>query len=419
MKKLLNVLSVLILTVLLVSACGPPATPTEAPTEEVTEAPTQEVTEAPTQEATEPPVEAEPVYIGLSQPLSGAGGTMGQLIRKGFDLAIEEINAAGGVLGGREIVAIWEDNQGDPAEAVSVVEKLIERDQVHILVCCYQSSATLATQPTIAKTGTPTLNWISSNPTITEQGYDWFFRIKPTSNQESGAIADWVVNELGWQKVAFIAVNNDWGRGEVSAYKEILTATGAEVVFEEYHQQGESDHYAILTGLKGSGADGVIMTTDYEQLSNLSKQFVELGLDMGRMLTSGNQPNVVGNLTGPEVVEGMYATTPYLDYDANDPQAATPANKHFYEAYVERYPDADPPSFGEAEGYVGANLLADVIERAGSSDREDIIQAFQETNLDTIRGPVRFDENGQMIVTIWVRQYKDGRFTVLFEGSSE
>jgi branched-chain amino acid transport system substrate-binding protein len=418
MKKLLSVLSVLLLAILVISGCAPSAAPTEAPAEEVTEAEVEEAAEEP-EEAAEAPAEGEPVPIGLSQPLSGAGGTMGQLIRKGFDLAVEEINASGGVLDGQPIAPIWEDNQGDPAEAVAVVEKLIERDEVPLLVCCYQSSATLATQPTIAKSETPTLNWISSNPTITEQGYDWFYRIKPTSYQESGAIADWVVNDLGWNKVAFIAVNNDWGRGEVSAYKEILTGAGAEVVFEEYHQQGESDHYAILTGLKQSGVDGVIMTTDYEQLSNLNKQFVELGIDMGRMLTSGNQPHVVGNLTSPEVVNGMYATTAYLDYSPDDPEAATPENQHFYEAYMEKYPDADPPSFGEAEGYVGAYILADVIERAGSLDQEALVKAFQETNLDTIRGPVRFDENGQMIVTVWVRQYDDGAYNVLFKGTSE
>ena len=416
MKKLLHLISILVLVALFLGACGTTTTPTD----ETTAPPLEEPTEEPIEEPTEESTEMEPIYIGLSQPLSGSGGVMGQLIRKGFDLRIEEINAAGGVLAGRQIVPIWEDNQGDPAEAVAVIEKLIERDQVPILVCCYQSSATLAAQPTIESYGgIPTLNWISSNPTITEQGYEWFFRIKPTSNQESGPIADYLVNELGWKKVAFIAVNNDWGRGEVTAYSTILAEAGAEVVFEEYHQAGESDHYAILTGLRDSGADGVVMTTDYEQLSNLNKQFVELGLEMGRLLTSGNQPHVMGSLTSLDVVNGMYATTAYLDYDPKDPDSYTAENRHFYEAYLAAYPEEEPPSFGEAEGWVGASILADVINRAGSLDRDALIQAFQETDLETIRGRVQFDENGQMIQTIWVRQYVDGGYEVLFEGTSE
>lgn len=404
--KTLHLLFAIVIVATLLVACAAP-TPTAAPA-----APAAPATSAPAKA----PASGEPIAIGLSKPLSGAGGTLGQLEKKGFDLAIKEINAAGGVLG-RPLKTIWEDNKGDPAEGVATVTKLLERDKVSFLVCCYQSSVTLAAQPIIAKYGTPTLALIPSNPTLTEKGYNWFFRIKPTSNQESGAVVDYVVNKMGWKKVAFIAVNNDWGRGEVTAYKAAVTKVGAQVVFEEYHQTGELDFYAMLTKLKNAGADGVIMTTDYEQLGNLNKQFVELGLKIGRMLTSGNQPHVVAGLTSKEVTDGMYATTAYLDYSPDDPAAAFELNKRFYEAYMKEYPGTDAPSFAEANGYTGAFIVADAIKRAGSLDKDAISKALKETNLQTVRGPVRFDQNGQMQVTVWVREYKGGKYKVLFSSA--
>jgi branched-chain amino acid transport system substrate-binding protein len=327
----------------------------------------------------------ETIKIGLIQPLTGSVAYNGTTDVNGSKLALDEVNARGGVLG-KKVELIIEDGQCKPANSVNAAEKLIQRDKVVALSGAFCSSSTLAVMPIAANYKLPLITGVSSSAELTEKGNPWFFRATETDALLAKSFSKILYDQLKLRKVAYIGVNDDFGRGGVAEFEKQMTALGGTTVMKEYFEHGTSDFYTLLTKLKSSGADGVFVAAETQDGSIFVKQKAELGLTTKVFGVGSWATADFIKLTG-ESSEGIYAAVPYAS------TMTTPKNKAFVEAYTARYKEA--PGKYSAAGYNAINILVDAIGRAGSTDADKLREALGKTKYDGPNGHFEFDEKGQ------------------------
>ncbi|MAY10656.1 MAG: branched chain amino acid ABC transporter substrate-binding protein [Alcanivorax sp.] len=323
--------------------------------------------------------------IGLIQPLTGSVAYNGTADANGARLAVKERNANGGVLG-KQVELIIEDGQCSPANSVNAAEKLIQRDRVTSLVGAFCSSATSAVMPVARKYKVPFLSGVSSEASLTEKGNPYFFRSAETDALLGQAFSKLLADNLGLKKVAYIGVNDDWGRGSVKAFESELSAHGVDTAMVEYFNHGATDFYTLLTKLRSSGADGVFVAAETQDGSTLVKQIKQFGIDMDVFGVGSWATSDFINITG-EAAEGIYAAVPYV---ANQDGAR---NKKFVKDYATAYDHA--PGKYAAAGYNSLNIMMDAIERAGATDADAILGGLKATDYQAPNGRYRFTSKGQ------------------------
>jgi branched-chain amino acid transport system substrate-binding protein len=325
------------------------------------------------------------IKVGVIQPLTGSVAYNGTTDVNGSKLALDEINAKGGVLG-KKMELVMEDGQCRPANSVSAAEKLIQRDKVVAISGAFCSSSTLAVMSVAANYKLPLITGVSSSAELTEKGNPWFFRATETDALLAKAFSKILYDQLKLRKIAYVGVNDDFGRGGVAEFEKQMTALGATTVMKEYFEHGTSDFYTLLTKLRSSGADGVFVAAETQDGSIFVKQKAELGLT-NKVFGVGSwaTPDFM-KLTG-DASEGIYAAVPYAS------TMTTPKNKAFVAAYTDRYHEA--PGKYSAAGYNAISILAEAISRAGSTDPEKLRDALAKTDYEGPNGHFQFDSKGQ------------------------
>ncbi len=325
------------------------------------------------------------VKVGVIQPLTGSVAYNGTTDVNGIKLALAEINAKGGVLG-KKVELVIEDGQCKPANSVNAAEKLIQRDKVVGLIGAFCSSATAAIMPVAQSSKIPLITGVSSAANLTEKGNPWFFRATETDALLAKSFAKILVNQLALKKVAYIGVNDDFGRGSVDEFEKQMTALGATTVMKEYFEHGTSDFYTLLTKLKASGADGAFVSAETQDGSTFVKQKAELGLPT-KVFGVGSWATADFMQLAGQAANGIYAAVPYAS------TMKTPKNEAFVKAYQEQYKVA--PGKYSAAGYNTLNILVDAIARAQSTDADKIREALLKTDYEGPNGHFRFDDKGQ------------------------
>ncbi|WP_456662121.1 ABC transporter substrate-binding protein [Bradyrhizobium sp. LB13.1] len=323
--------------------------------------------------------------IGVIQPLTGSVAYNGTTDVNGIKLALGEINAKGGVLG-KKVELVVEDGQCKPANTVNAAEKLTQRDKVVVLIGAFCSSATAAIMPVAQSAKVPLVTGVSSAANLTEKGNTWFFRATETDALLAKSFAKILVNQLKLKKVAYIGVNDDFGRGGVEEFEKQMSALGATTVMKEYFEHGTSDYYTLLTKLKASGADGAFVAAETQDGSTLVKQKAELGLSIKVFGVGSWATADFMQLAGP-AANGIYAAVPYAS------TMKTPKNEAFVKAYQDQYKAA--PGKYSAAGYNTLNIVVDAIARAQSTDSDKVREALLRTDYEGPNGHFRFDEKGQ------------------------
>ncbi len=327
----------------------------------------------------------ETIKIGVIEPLTGSVAYNGLASLNGAKLAVERRNAAGGVLG-RKIELVVEDGQCRPANSVNAAEKLIQRDKVVALQGAFCSSATAAVMPVAEKYKVPLLTGVSSKADLTEKGLQYFFRSAETDRLMSKTFSKILAEKLQLKSVAYIGVNDDWGRGGVEDFSKDLEALGVKTVMKEYFDHGATDFYTLLTKLRASKADGVFVAAETQDGSILVKQFKEMGLQtkifgVGSWATA----DFIG-LTGA-ASEGIYAAVPYASSLPGE------RNKAFVDLYATAFKEK-PGKYGAA-GYNAMNILMDAIARAGKTEPDAIRDALRKTDYQAPNGRYRFTDKGE------------------------
>jgi branched-chain amino acid transport system substrate-binding protein len=346
------------------------------------------------------------VKMGVLMPTTGTLAYDGGITIEGIKLAVEEINAKGGINGATKIDLVVEDSAGIPATSVAAMEKLVGIHKVSAVIGDFASSCTLASMEVAKREKVSLITPISLAPKITQVGNIWVFRACDNSTMIANAFTKYAVKDKNLRKWSFIGVNTDYGRGSVEAFSKSVKELGGEIVVVEYFQQGETDYYSILTKLKGTETQGLCLLGETMDLSRVVNQFYELGMAQKIVLmdpTSGTFNDKFVELTKGKA-EGLIGASRF------SASLQTPKARSFVGAYKKRY-GREPEKYAQA-GYDTVHMVAQAIARANSIDPVAVRDALTKTQYEGPQGKAYFDDTNQLIIDEYIIAFKGGKFAV-------
>jgi branched-chain amino acid transport system substrate-binding protein len=352
-----------------------------------------------------PPPPNEPIKVGEFASLTGKDATFGISSHEGTLMAIEEINAAGGVLG-KQIQLLTEDTQCKPGESATVVNKLISRDNVIAILGEVASTRSMEAAKICQDNHTPMISPSSTNPDVTKTG-DYIFRVCFIDPFQGTVMANFASKTLHMKRVAvFTDVKSDYSKGLAKFFKERFVADGGEIVTELDYNGGDKDFKAQLTAIKAANPEGVFVPGYYTECALISVQARQLGLNVPLFGGDGWESSKLLEIGG-DAVEGDYFSTHYNAAVGSD------VSKKFVADYEKRWNGKVPDALG-ACGYDSAIVLVDAIKRAGSTDPEKLRDAIAATtNFPAVTGNITIDENRNATKSAVILQVKNGKFQYL------
>jgi branched-chain amino acid transport system substrate-binding protein len=321
------------------------------------------------------------VKVGFIAPTKSLVGAQ---VLQGAQTAVDMVNAAGGILGGRKIELIEYDTAFQPNEGVAAAQRLVNQDGVKVIAGEISSTVALAVLQVVRTTGTLFVAAVPKHPDITKSGYDRVFRLNSTTAMDA-EFNDVLKNEVKPQKVAVIAENSDFGRLTIDNMKSLF---GPQVVLAETYEMNQSDFSTLVTKTKASGADLIcIAGSNMEQYGGILRMQHELKVPGRRCLMPG-----ILNSKGVEAAgigaEGVFSADIYV------PSLTGELNRKFVETFQSRF--KHPPEKIEALGFESVWLVAQAMTKAGTADDAGkISDAIRSNTWNTPRGDVKFDANGQ------------------------
>lgn len=342
------------------------------------------------------------IVIGEFASLTGKEATFGQSSHEGTVLAVEEINAAGGVLG-KKVKLIHEDNGSKPGESANAVNKLIAKDGVVAVLGEVASSRSLEAAPICQSAKIPQISPSSTNPKVTETG-DYIFRVCFIDPFQGTVMANFARNTLKAERVAiFTDVKSDYSKGLARFFKEGFLKSGGQIVAELDYNGGDKDFKGQLTAIKAANPDGVFVPGYYTDAALICIQAKQVGLTVPLFGGDGWESAKLMEI-GKEAVEGNYFSTHYT------PEAGGEKAKAFVEAYKRKY-DGRLPDAMAALGYDSAMILFDAITRAGGTDGEQIRAALATTkDFHAVTGKITINAQRDADKAAVILQVKDGAF---------
>ena len=345
---------------------------------------------------------ADTILVGEFASLTGKEATFGISSHEGTELAVEELNAAGGVLG-KKIKLVTEDNQSKPGESANAVNKLIAKDGAVAILGEVASSRSLEAAPICQKDGVPQISPSSTNPKVTETG-DYIFRVCFIDPFQGTVMANFAKKTLKAQKIAiFTDVKSDYSKGLAKFFKEAFTAAGGQIVAELDFNGGDKDFKGQLTSMKGAGPEGVFVPGYYTDAALICIQAKEVGLTVPIFGGDGWESEKLTEI-GKEAVEGTYFSTHY------SPDAGGPKGAAFVAAYKKRFNGKLPDAMA-ALGYDSAMILADAMKRAGGTEGAKIRDALAGTkDYDAVTGKITINGKRDAEKSAVILQVKGGKF---------
>ncbi len=338
------------------------------------------------------------VTIGAAAPLTGPRANLGRYFRQGVELAVTEINAAGGVLG-KPLQVVFEDDQADnPNVAINAVNRLLSQHKVTVMLGPHFSVAQMATQKNycgklLSVTG-------ASGIPVTTSGCSTVVRIRANDNVQAKALVEYARSTLKIDKIGVLSINDDFGKAGAIRVVKAIEDAGLKPVRVETHNAEDKDFSAQLGRLKDAGAGMVIMWTHDNEAALVVRQAAQLGLTMKFAgSTSLSQPVFV-KLAG-EAGEGAISSSDFVPGNP-DPQVQN---------FVKKYEAA---SKTEAELYAatyydGAHLIAKAINLAGSADPVKVREAFGRLQHTGVLASYRCEANGDCNHQINIVEIRKGQ----------
>jgi branched-chain amino acid transport system substrate-binding protein len=330
-------------------------------------------------------VRAQDIVIGEFASLTGSEATFGINSSNGVELAKEDINAAGGLLGGRKIKIVIEDDQSKPGQPSAAVKKLIASDKAIAIVGEIASSRSLEAAPICQEAKIPMVSPGSTNPSVTEKG-DYIFRVCFIDPFQGIVMAKFALDNLHAKKVAILTdVRNDYSVGLTKYFKEYFTSHGGQITTERSFSGGgtDRDFRAQLTSIKTGQPDAIFVPGYYTEAGLIAKQARSLGIKVPLMGGDGWDSPKLSEIGG-SAVNGCYFSTHFSPQDKN------PKVQDFVKRYQEKFkamPDGMAPL-----GYDAMMILGDAIKTAGSTDAAKIRDALANVkDYEGVTGKITID----------------------------
>ncbi len=345
------------------------------------------------------------IKVGEFASMTGKEATFGTSSHEGTLLAIEEINAAGGVLG-KKLELVTEDDQSKAGEPATVVNKLISRDGCVAILGEVASSRSLEAAPICMQNKVPMISPSSTNPKVTETG-DYIFRVCFIDPFQGTVMANFATHTLNEKKVAvFTDVKSDYSKGLAKFFKEQFAKNGGQIVAELDYNGGDKDFKGQLTAIKAANPDGVFVPGYYTDVALICIQAKQLGLEVPFYGGDGWESEKLTEI-GKDAVEKNYFSTHY------HPDVGSETSKKFLANYKKRFNNKTPDALA-ACGYDSAAVLADAIKRAGSTDGSKIREALAATkDFDGVTGKITINEKRDATKSAVILQIKDGKYHYL------
>ena len=320
------------------------------------------------------------IKIGGIAPLSGAVAVYGVECTNGVNLAVEEINAAGGI-NGKKIVYIAEDDEGDPAKSVNAYKKLTTQDGIRMIIGSLTSGCTIALTASAQAQGVIQIAPAATAEAVTDAG-NYIFRtcfIDPFQGSIGGKFA--AVN-LGKKNAAILYdIGNDYSVGLQENFVKEFTKNGGSIVAMESYSTGDKDFNAQLTKIKAANPDVVYLPDYYGTVALIAKQLRNQGINTP-IIGADGWDGLTDN-AGDEVLNGFYSN--HYAADSSDP-----AVKAFVKNFKAKY-NKEPNAFA-ALGYDSMYLLKDAILKAGTTDAKAVREALEKIDADYVTGHIKFDD---------------------------
>ncbi|MBI1884486.1 MAG: ABC transporter substrate-binding protein [Chlamydiae bacterium] len=343
---------------------------------------------------------SDDVKIGVYASLTGNTATFGESMRKGIELAFEEINAQGGLLG-KKVRLIVEDDQSKPEEAKTAVVKLIKRDRVVAVLGEVASSRSLAGAPECQRSSVPMVTPASTNPKVTEIG-DYIFRVCFIDPFQGEVMAKFAYQTLGLRRVAvFTDVKNDYSVGLANYFEKTFLELGGKIIGEESYSEGDIEFRAQLTTIKSQKPEAIFIPGYYTEVGLIARQARELGFQ-GPLLGGDGWDSPKTVEIGGSAVEGCFFSNHYA---SDDPASVV---QDFIRSFKEKY--GEVPDAMAVLGYDAARVLADAIHRASSFQGAKIREALAQTKgYEGVSGRVTIDQNRNARKAAVVLKIENGR----------
>lgn len=352
----------------------------------------------------------ETIKVGLNYELSGGVATYGQGLTSGIELAVEEINKNGGVLG-KQVELVKVDNKSDNAEAASVSSRLATRDKVVAILGAATSGNTKAASPAANENKVPLISASATADDVTVDSNgkvrEFIFKTCFSDSFQGVTMANFAFNDLNLKNAAVLIDNtSDYSKGLAKNFKETFTKLGGTVLTEEAYQAKDTDYKAVLTNIKAKNPDVLYVPGYYEEVGLIVKQARELGLDVTVLGGDGYDSPKLLEIAGAEALNKVYYTNHYSSMD-NAPDVVK-----FKEAFNAKY-SKEADAFN-ALGYDLAYFLADALERAGVADSLKLKDALASTSgFKGITGTLSIDEFHNPVKAVTILQVVDGNPTFL------
>ncbi len=322
------------------------------------------------------------IVIGHYASLTGSEATFGVSTENGIQLAVEEINAAGGVKG-RKLKLITYDNQGKPQESVSTVTRLIDQDKVVAVLGEVASSRSLAGAPVCQRKGVPMITPSSTNPDVTAVG-SMIFRVCFIDPFQGKVGAKFAFENLKKTKAAVLYNRAQaYSTGLNSNFKDAFKALGGEIVAEQAYGDGDNDFSAQLTAIREKNADFIYVPGYYTEVVNIAKQAKKLGINVPLIGGDGWDSEELKN--AGDALNGCYFSNHYSHEDTR------PEVQEFVKKYQAKF--GKVPDGLAALGYDSARLLADAMNRAEKLHGKELAAAIAATkDFQAVTGKITIDE---------------------------
>ena len=327
----------------------------------------------------------EPIVIGEFASLTGSEATFGINSSNGVQLAREDIDRAGGLLGGRHIQMIVEDDQSKPGQPSAAVKKLVANDKAIAILGEIASSRSLEAAPICQEAKIPMVSPGSTNPKVTDAG-DYIFRVCFIDSFQGTVMAKFALDHLHAKNIAILQdVKSDYSKGLAQYFGDYLKAHGGQIVVDRSFTGGGSDKdfRAQLTSIKAAKPDAIFVPGYYTEAGLIAKQARSLGIKVPLLGGDGWDSPKLSEIGG-SAVDGCYFSTHFSTQDKN------PKVQDFVKRYQARFgamPDGMAPL-----GYDAMMILGNAIKTAGSTDAAKIRDALANTkNFDGVTGKITID----------------------------
>lgn len=351
---------------------------------------------------------AEQFNLGVVCPLSGSSAVSGAIMANAVQMAVDEINEAGGINGEIQINLVEADDEAVPATSVTAVQKLVEQDKVNAVIGSQPSSCTIANMEITKAAEVPQITPASSNVTITQQGNDYIYRMTSTDATNATTLLKYASEYLGAKKFAMLYESSDFGTGGYKIVNELCGEYGLEMVAAEVYNAGDTDFSVTISKMAKTEPDFFFFWGYHTEVAMICNQMAQYGVSLPVIGYGFNSPELTQ--LGGAAVEGIVFCTAF---DAANPdEKVQEFDKKYMELFGTGYDQNGPQS------YDAVYLIKDAVERciAEGNDWTDgatLNEYIGSASYDGATGTTAFDENGEMIKDLMVITIENGEHKIV------